>query len=553
MVTKMSKGIKFKIIVVSLITSLFIIASNVIGYFSVNKLSYTLKSQVLVSTALTNHMTADMMHDAIRADIINALYYACEGKSLEGVKTSLNEHITTFNENLNANSKLDLPDVVKNDLNEIKPFLEKYIKESLLMIKLAETDFNRAKQELYVFNKYFEELEEKQSEVKDLIQKWSASLIGHGSFANKASTMLLILLAVTIILVTVTPYITISLAINPLIYLTSCIKDFSQGNYSKKVKGSDRNDEIGEIARSLNTNIEKIQEIVGSIMNSADSVAVSASEISAGSVDLSSRTEQQASSLEETAASMEQITGAVKQNTENASNANKLAANARDVADNGGKVVSDAVSAMATIETSSQKISDIISVIDEIAFQTNLLALNAAVEAARAGEAGKGFAVVASEVRALAGRSSSASKEIKALINESVTQVKGGTELVNKAGSTLKEIVSSVKQVADIVSEIAEASKEQSAGVDEINSAIAQMDQVTQQNAALVEQSTAAVKSLVSQANDLKKLIEFFKVNERKNSTPAIVTPKPAMPANIKKSDNTSEAKVNYDQGWEEF
>jgi methyl-accepting chemotaxis protein len=182
-----------------------------------------------------------------------------------------------------------------------------------------------------------------------------------------------------------------------------------------------------------------------------------------------------------------------------------------------------------------------------------LLALNAAVEAARAGEAGKGFAVVASEVRALAGRSSSASKEIKALINESVSQIKDGTELVNKAGATLKEIVGSVKQVADIVSEIAGASKEQSAGVDEINSAIAQMDQVTQQNAALVEQSTAAVKSLVNQANDLKKLIEFFKVTERKNTSPAIVTPKPAMPANIKKSDNKSESKVNYDQGWEEF
>jgi methyl-accepting chemotaxis protein len=357
---------------------------------------------------------------------------------------------------------------------------------------------------------------------------------------------------VLVILIPILYLIALSIT-NPLKQLSLSLDKLASGDYSKDFIGEGRPDEIGSMVKSLNVSVRKIREIVGSIMNSADSVAVSAGEISAGSMDLSSRTEQQASSLEETAASMEQITGAVKQNTENASNANKLAANARDVADNGGKVVSDAVSAMATIETSSQKISDIISVIDEIAFQTNLLALNAAVEAARAGEAGKGFAVVASEVRALAGRSSSASKEIKALINESVTQVKGGTELVNKAGSTLKEIVSSVKQVADIVSEIAEASKEQSAGVDEINSAIAQMDQVTQQNAALVEQSTAAVKSLVSQANDLKKLIEFFKVNERKNSTPAIVTPKPAMPANIKKSDNTSEAKVNYDQGWEEF
>jgi methyl-accepting chemotaxis protein len=270
------------------------------------------------------------------------------------------------------------------------------------------------------------------------------------------------------------------------------------------------------------------------------------SEISAGSNDLSQRTEQQASSLEETAASMEEITGTVRQNSENARNANQLSAEARDVAERGGKVVGDAVSAMTTIEKSSQKISDIISVIDEIAFQTNLLALNAAVEAARAGDAGKGFAVVASEVRSLAGRSASASKEIKALIMESSGQVKIGAELVNQAGRTLEGIVESVKKVAEIISDIANASAEQSTGIDEINAAISQMDEMTQQNAALVEENTAAAQSLVQQSQALESVMNFFKLNEQQHgehglempimhsrsaSVPQVAKPRSAKPA----------------------
>ena len=201
--------------------------------------------------------------------------------------------------------------------------------------------------------------------------------------------------------------------------------------------------------------------------------------------------------------------------TQNARNANQLSSSAQEVAERGGKVVGDAVSAMTNIEKSSQKISDIISVIDEIAFQTNLLALNAAVEAARAGDAGKGFAVVASEVRSLAGRSASASKEIKALIMESSSQVKIGAELVNQAGGTLKDIVESVKKVAQIISDIANASTEQSTGIDEINTAISQMDEMTQQNAALVEENTAAAQSLVQQAQALGQMMQFFKVDEQ--------------------------------------
>ncbi|WP_417688314.1 methyl-accepting chemotaxis protein [Roseibium sp.] len=269
-----------------------------------------------------------------------------------------------------------------------------------------------------------------------------------------------------------------------------------------------------ELKNNLNDTGTRLAEIVSEVANGANEVSNASAEITSGTTDLSERTEQQASSLEETSASMEEMAATIRQNADNAQQADQLVASANQVATRGGQVVTRAVEAMSRIEASSQKISDIIGVIDEIAFQTNLLALNAAVEAARAGDAGKGFAVVASEVRSLAQRSSEAAKDIKELIVESGTQVTDGVELVNNTGSTLDEIVNSVKKVADIVSEIAAASREQSAGVEEINKAVSQMDEMTQQNSSLVEENAAACRMLQSQAENMSRRMAFFKTNE---------------------------------------
>ncbi|MEX5412159.1 methyl-accepting chemotaxis protein [Atlantibacter hermannii] len=337
--------------------------------------------------------------------------------------------------------------------------------------------------------------------------------------------------------------------IHPLQRLLENIRHIANGDLVRGIEVHGTN-EMGQLAASLRHMQDELAKTVGDVRTGANAIYSGASEIAIGNNDLSSRTEQQAASLEETAASMEELTATVKQNAENARQASQLALSASETAQKGGKVVSNVVQTMHEIAGSSQKIADITSVIDGIAFQTNILALNAAVEAARAGEQGRGFAVVAGEVRNLASRSAQAAKEIKGLIEDSVSKVEVGSTLVESAGETMGEIVNAVTRVTDIMGEIASASDEQSRGIDQVGLAVAEMDRVTQQNASLVQESAAAAAALEEQASRLTQAVSVFRINAdaREISQDATPPKAPAAPLATRKP-----ALADSGDNWETF
>jgi methyl-accepting chemotaxis protein len=472
-----------------------------------------LNNVVLTSDTLRNHMEGDMMHDALRADVLAALL-AESPQEWTDVKAAIADHAKHFREMMAENNKIASPDI-KAALDDVSAALNKYISSAEALVAAAQTSKANARAMLPAFLDTFEDLEGRLSKVSDRIQgtataahEEASSLIG-----NAMTMDIVILLLAAVISIVVSMFIVRAIT-NGISDVTAVIIRMASGELGRDIQVRSQ-DECGKLLITLREMDAKFGTIIETVRANADSVGSAARQLSQGNDDLSNRTQEQAAALEETASSMEQMSATVKQNADNARAANQLAIGARNQADKGGAVVQRAVAAMSEINASSRKIANIITVIDEIAFQTNLLALNAAVEAARAGEQGRGFAVVASEVRNLAQRSAGAAKEIKALIGESVAKVESGAELVDESGRTITGIMESVRKVTDIVGAISSASEEQASGIEQVNRAVAQMDAATQQNAALVEETSAAGKAMEQLTEQLAIQVGFFKTQGR--------------------------------------
>jgi len=413
--------------------------------------------------------------------------------------------------------------MVTNTINLRTPYVAAYQK----MLKLIEDGKADEAQSVMLgeFSQtqdaYFTQLEKFKQYLIDAMNKGSKDA---DEIYSMARLLLLALSAIAVAIGALVAFLATRSITRPVNEAVKIAQTVASGDLTSRIEVNST-DETGQLMQALKEMNDSLMKIVGEVRTGTDTIATASAQIAAGNMDLSSRTEEQASALEETASSMEELTSTVRQNGDNANQANQLAIAASDIAVKGGSVVSQVVQTMGSINESSKKIADIISVIDGIAFQTNILALNAAVEAARAGEQGRGFAVVATEVRSLAQRSASAAREIKTLIDDSVDKVDAGTRLVGQAGTTMNEIVSSIQRVTDIMGEITSATREQVDGIEQINQAVADMDTVTQQNAALVEEAAAAAESLQDQAANLVHVVSVFNIGNGSTAALALGTP----------------------------
>ena len=507
--------IRTQLIVLGMTGILLVLIVGALSVYSKRKVDVALDANTILTTALRNHGEADMMHDALRGDVYEAVLAGGRGDTahIKEVLKEFAEHAANFKARIEANNKLDLDLEVRASLKSMQAPLEAYIRSAEELIAVA-ADSEKASPKLKGFQDAFEALEKPLSNVSDKIEelvKLRKLAVDQATRFSEIAVVAVTLLGVA--LMSILGFAVFRSINGSISGVQRAVDDLRAGSGDLTYQLPPMKGEFGNLSTSLNQFIGGLHEIVSRVRDGATTISESSQQVAQGNQSISARTEEQAASLEQTASSMEEFTSTIKQNADNAHRAADLSQGASQVATRGGETVRSVVTTMQGISESSRKIADIIGVIDSIAFQTNILALNAAVEAARAGEQGRGFAVVATEVRALAQRSAQAAKEIKGLIQASVEQVDNGTKFVDDAGKTMDDIVNAVKQVTGIISDISVASREQLAGVEQVNLAMTQMDASTQQNAAMVEESAAAAEHMANQASELVDTVARFKLH----------------------------------------
>ena len=484
------------------------------GWRSVGLVNTELDQATAMGDAMRASALADMMHDAIRADVLQSILsgQTDDPKGVAQAKADLAEHADELMVQLEAVRKADIPDAVRAQMDAALPAARAYAEAGKAIQALVEGDPADARANLPAFNQAFEALETGLAAPGEALEAHAEALKTNGqAHVTSAKVQIVAANVIGLLVLAVLAWRIIQKILLSIANASRLTQAVSGGDLTQSIQVTGY-PEIRVLLHHLNEMNGNLRTVVGEVRDAAMAVATGGQQVALGNHDLSRRTEQQASALEQTAAAMHEVSTSVQQNAEQVQQASALALTASEVAQAGGSVVGEVIQSMQRIDGSSRKIADIIGVIDSIAFQTNILALNAAVEAARAGEAGRGFAVVASEVRSLAGRSAEAAREIKGLISASVQEVNQGTLLVNRAGDTMGDVVSAIGNVTHIMQGIAGALREQTQGVQQVSEAIAHIDQTTQQNAALVEEGSAAAQSLGEQSARLVENVAVFRL-----------------------------------------
>jgi methyl-accepting chemotaxis protein len=512
----------------------FVVSVGAIGELAVGQLDDAMDAITANGSTIRQQMEADQAHDALRADVLDALLAGenADAAARDAARRDAAEHTVQFRK-LMASIDTQVTDpIIRAAVDKVKPDADAYVKSVDGIVALALSDAAAARAAYPAFMDRFRALEKSMETLSERIEATSAATRAAGDATVDAARVRVIAMALIAALTTFAAGLVLVRSISrPLDEAIELADRIAAGRLDTDlVCADDDRSETGRLKRALTAMQASLRRIVGDVRGGTEAIATATAQIAVGNADLSRRTESQAGALEETASSIEQLTATVRQNAEHARQADSLAASASDVAQRGGAVVGQVVDTMGAIDTASRRIVDIIGVIEGIAFQTNILALNAAVEAARAGEQGRGFAVVAGEVRTLAQRANAAAREIKGLIDDSVDQVDAGSRLVAEAGATMREVVDSVGRVTAIVGEISIASGEQEQGIGQVNRAIGEIDAATQQNAALVEEATAAASAMQEQAEQLQRLVASFVLDAAPAATPPATPRQPAAP-----------------------